>query len=127
MRRLWILLWFLGGVAEIAASPLAWERQVAEVTASPGQKEAVAEIAFRNAGSGPITVTSVDTSCGCTTAQMDRTSYGPGEKGKIRIAMALKTGFTGWREETVNVMTDQPNGSPDVLTIRVHVPAPERK
>jgi len=127
LRALWVLLGLVCGVAEISASPLAWERQLAEVTASPGQKEAVAEIAFRNAGSTAINVTSMDTSCGCTTAHLERTSYGPGEKGTIRIVMALKAGFSGRREETINVMTDQPDGTPDILTIRVYVPAAERK
>jgi hypothetical protein len=43
------------------------------------------EVPVRNDGDGRLVIDAVSTSCGCTTAKVDPTSLGPGERGILHI------------------------------------------
>jgi len=51
------------------------------IEAAPDQDEAVASFGLVNSGRTPVTIESVTTCCGCTTAELERTVYEPGERG----------------------------------------------
>ncbi len=38
---------------------------------------------FQNTGAEPMTIKSVKTSCGCTTAKLEKKVYAPGERGEV--------------------------------------------
>lgn len=64
-----------------------WEKSVLERTAAPADEEAVVEYALTNVGPEAVTIQSVHSSCGCTTAALDKKVYQPGESGRITVTL----------------------------------------
>jgi hypothetical protein len=85
---------------------LTWETRREERTAVPGDTEASGIFRFHNSGTSPVTITSIQTSCGCTTAHLEKRSFAPGEAGEIRAVLNLG-GRTGLQEKTITVATDE--------------------
>ena len=71
--------------ATFAHAELRWQQMAVEVLAKPAEQSAVVDFAFTNEGSQAVTIQSVQTSCGCTTAALDKKTYAPGEAGKIPV------------------------------------------
>lgn len=69
---------------------------------------------FKNISKKPVTVTHVQTSCGCTAAEKPETAIEPGKKSKISVTYDTKR--VGAFTKTITVSTD--TGEPVVLTIR---------
>lgn len=108
------------GVSRACAAGLAWERQLAEASAQPGQKVVHATFPFRNAGDRVVTITSVETSCHCTRAETSKRSYGPGESDAVSVDFTVG-GWTGVVDKEVTVTTDGAEAKPVVLTLRVTI------
>jgi hypothetical protein len=109
------------------ATGLQWERESIDATAQPGQRVVHAEFPFRNAGDRVVTITSVETSCRCTTADTSRKSYAPGDKDSLNVDFTVGAN-EGVVEKTVTVTTDGPEPKPFVLSLRVTIlPAPPVK
>lgn len=87
---------------------LRWGKPQQELTIGPVEESQAAEYAFRNEGRQTVRLLSISTSCGCTTAKLEKTVYQPGESGVIRVIFA-KGNLTGVRNEAVRVTTDEPN------------------
>ncbi len=103
---------------------LVWERTQVEVAATqPGQAEITGEFVFTNAGSVPVRIRSVQTSCSCTTAAWDRTAVEPGGQGKIRMTFDVGR-RQGRRATRVVVETDQRGAAPVELLFVVNIPVP---
>jgi len=93
-----------------------------ELVAGSGEKEVRAQYHFRNASNAPITITSVTTDCGCTTAEPGKKSYGPAEAGDIDVVFSLGE-RTGVIERMITVKTDEPDAPPVELRLRVDIKA----
>jgi hypothetical protein len=74
---------------------------------------------FKNVSKSPVTVTNVQTSCGCTAAEKPEAPVEPGKKGKISVSYDTKR--VGPFTKTITITNDQ--GDPVVLTIRGSVEA----
>jgi hypothetical protein len=113
------VLWALALLAIPLACPagLTWKTNVQDFQCSPEEKSVDARFAFKNTGSTPITIKELHTSCGCTTARLDKKIYAPGESGEIVATYNFK-GQTGALRKTVSVLTDDTK-EPMVLDIRV--------
>ena len=76
------------------------------------------EFSFINGGTGPLVITSVQASCGCTVTKYSKDPISPGSSGYVTATYnAAKVGvFT--KTVTVNANTD---GNPVVLTIKGEV------
>jgi Protein of unknown function (DUF1573) len=99
---------------------LSWDTQSIQFTPPATDTEVHAIYNFTNEGLAPITVTSIETSCHCTTAKLTKTTYQPGEKGHIDVTMRFLDQM-GWETKTITVKTAEfPN--PSTLTLRVHIP-----
>jgi uncharacterized protein DUF1573 len=105
------------------AAGLVWGNEVIEVAAQPGQRVVHAEFPFRNAGDRVVTITSVETSCRCTTADTSRKSYAPGDRDRLSVDFTVGANV-GVVEKTVTVATDGPELAPFILTLRVRIPPP---
>lgn len=68
-----------------AHADISWEKQIQEFHMVPEDKAATAHFAFKNTGSEPVTIKRVVTSCGCTTAKLEKETYAPGESGEIEV------------------------------------------
>ncbi len=78
-----LLLCFFTTVA--ARAGLVWEKEVQDFIAAPEEKAVTATFAFTNPGPGELVVKRVRSSCGCTTARLDKNKFAPGERGAIEV------------------------------------------
>jgi hypothetical protein len=67
---------------------------------------------FENAGSDILYIKNIIPSCGCTTADLKKKEYNPGEKGTIG-AKFNTSGYNGRIVKTITVLTNDPE-SPEV-------------
>ena len=81
---------------QIPDSMIAWDSVNKDTTVPSGSAEAKFEFNLTNIASGPITITSVATSCGCTVAKLPAQPWylAPGSNGQISVTMNVlnKTG-----------------------------------
>jgi len=109
---------FLAG--SMLAGDLKWEQSIIEVRAAKGQKKVEVEYRFTNASTAPVKIQSVQTSCGCTTAQMPKKEYQPNESGTLKVVFSPE-GRKGLQKKSIVVRTDA-SQTPDVLTLKVQIP-----
>jgi hypothetical protein len=121
--RFLILGAILAGASSAPAAGLAWERQSISVTAQPGQRVVHVDFPFRNAGDKAVTITSLETSCRCTSADCSKKTYAPGEKDAIGVDFAVGA-QSGLVVQSVTVTTDGPELEPFTLTLRITLPDP---
>src|SRR4051812_42893330 len=72
-----------------AHAELKWDNPEQTFTAKPAERIVVAKYRFTDTGDTPVTIDSVRTSCGCTTASLPRKEYQPGESGEIEARFDL--------------------------------------
>ena len=98
---------------------LKWEQSTIEVKAAKGQQKIEVEFNFTNISSAPVKIQSVQTSCGCTTAQMPKKEYQPDESGALTVIFAPE-GRKGLQKKSIVVRSG--SAQPDVLTLKVEIP-----
>lgn len=112
----------LSASSAAAAAPLVWEQTDRSVVATPGQETATVVYAFHNASDHPVQITSINTGCVCTSAELAKDSYAPGEKGELKIQFTLGD-RVGRQERLIHLATNDP-ASPTVM-VRLVVDIPE--
>lgn len=110
-------------VTTAALAELKWDKPVQRFQRTPEDKEIAAHYTFRNVGTTPVTIKTLRSSCGCTTARMEKKTYAPGEQGEVVVQFVF-----GDRKElhrkTVTVTTDDKTQEPVVLDLRVDIHDP---
>ena len=101
---------------------MAWDQRQFELRTEPGAERVERSFGFRNDGGAAVMVTSVESSCGCTTAELAQTVYGPGEAGRIDVTFEL--GDRKGRQIKKVVRTDDPATPVTTLTLDVTIPRP---
>jgi hypothetical protein len=104
-----------------ADGQLSWDTRQLDFHPKPEESVVKGEFPFTNIGKGPITITDVKTSCGCTTAALTKATYAPGEKGTIPTTFTIGD-RTGLQQKQVVVRTDYPEEMFIQLTVRVFIP-----
>jgi hypothetical protein len=107
-------------LANTAAAQLKWDRNFADLCASPEDGHVEVRFPFVNAGSYPVTVQKLKSSCGCTTASLSKASYAPGERGEV-VALFEIGNRNGFNEKNVAVTTDDPSQPSTILKFRVFI------
>lgn len=74
---------------------------------------------FRNTGAADLVISTVETSCGCTTPDWSQAPVPPGGRGVIKVRMATED-FAGQRTETVTVLSNAAQGKV-TLTITANI------
>jgi len=100
---------------------LLWVEKTARRVAKPSDLTVSADYTFRNAGSAPVKITSIATSCGCTTTQLDQQSFAPGATGKLTAVFEIGS-RSGPQEKTITVVADDGVASTTTLVFRVDIP-----
>jgi hypothetical protein len=113
---LFLLCLFAGS----AFGQLAWETTEQTFHSKQQDKEVVAKYKFTNTGPKPIKIQNVQTSCGCTTAQLNKTYYAPGEWGEIETKFTF-AGRTGKQEKAITVATTDNPTQPTILKLHVYI------
>lgn len=104
-------------LAASARAELAFTKPVQEFQCLPDQTSVEPHFAFKNIGKTPVTVKSITTSCGCTTAHLEKRTYAPGETGEV-VAKYNFRFQSGALRKLVTVTTDD-GTQPMALDIRV--------
>jgi len=68
-----------------AFAGLTWETTYREIRVPANQKEVLADFGFKNAGPEQVDISSLQTSCGCTSAKVDSKQIAPGESGAVHV------------------------------------------
>ena len=84
------------------------------------QDDVVLNYLFRNTGSGPLTITQVKTSCGCTVPELDKKTYMPGESGTLNVTFDPK-GKSGTVARNITIFTDSETTPSKTLIVRALV------
>lgn len=84
-----------------------------------GEKTTV-QFPFTNKGEGQLEIRDIATSCGCTTAKQEKTSFAPGESGVIEVTFDSNR-FIGRITKNVTVTTNNTKKPSTTLTITGHV------
>jgi len=100
---------------------LKWEKRNLEFHPSVSDTQVVAEFPFANIGKKPVKIKDLKTSCGCTTATLDKEIYAPGEKGKITAIFEIG-GRTGVQDKHVYVTSDDRKEPELVLGFKATIP-----
>ena len=87
-----------------AMAQIEWAKRSVELRPKPDEAQVVATFPFTNAGTEPVTITSLRTSCDCTTASLAKHTYAPGEGGSITATFTVG-GRTGPQTKTILVQT----------------------
>lgn len=122
------------------AADLVFDQETIPLTPKPGSEREIVTFPFRNAGTQALTITQIDTSCGCTSIDLEKRTYQPGEKGELTVIFDLN-GLSGLQEKTIQVYHDRgamimlrlkamlaeaPTIAPAFLTWKVGAPATEQ-
>jgi hypothetical protein len=86
--------------------------------------EPVSEVfEVRNIGQGKLEITGVSTSCGCTTAEVDKRQLGPGEWAELTVTYDPQAhgGATGQFMRVIYVRTSDPDLPETELIVHVTV------
>lgn len=113
------VLFLLLMVVSLPAADLAFVQETVSLTPTAGADSVTARFAFSNAGTSPLTITALEASCGCTTVDLEKRLYQPGEKGEIMVTFDL-TGLSGAQDKTVQVHHDR--GAMILLHFKVVLP-----
>lgn len=104
-----------------AAAPLVWEQTDRSVVATPGQETATVTYVFRNASEHPVRITSINTGCVCTSADLPKETYAPGEKGELHIQFTMGD-RVGRQERLIHLAIDDPDHPTAMLRLVVDIP-----
>ena len=75
---------------------------------------------FTNTGKQSVEVRQIESSCGCTTAELEKRQYAPGESGDI-VARYTVGNHVGQQTKTIEVFTND-HEAPTTLTLSVQIP-----
>ncbi len=75
---------------------------------------------FKNTGTGPLTISDVHGSCGCTVPKLAKTVYAPGESGEFTVTFNPH-GKKGPQNQTVTITSNDPQRPTRQVTITANV------
>jgi Protein of unknown function (DUF1573) len=116
-----IVAFFYLAITAPAFGQLKWDNLEQTFAPKSQDKLVVAKYRFINAGTLPVRIDEVQTSCGCTTATLAKKEYAPGESGKIEAKFDF-AGRIGHQEKWILVTTDSTPEQPIVLRLVVNIP-----
>jgi Protein of unknown function (DUF1573) len=100
---------------------LLWNTTQITLRANSEDKAESATFLFQNGAPYAIKIIDVKTSCGCTTADLTKRNYAPGEKGALNINYSIGN-QTGLQRKTIIVSTNDVSHSIYRLLLNVDVP-----
>jgi rhodanese-related sulfurtransferase len=121
MKRLLVMFAMLGlfGVAAVAAPMISVDNSIYSVTVQSGSL-VTHSFVVTNIGDETLNISSVRTSCGCTTAALAKRDLAPGESVNVD-ATVNTTGFRGTVTRTISVTTNDPTTPTAVLEVVVTI------
>jgi len=121
MMTKFLILALTVGLTLNARAQLKFDETTIELHPTVSDQNAVAHFKYKNTGSKPIHINSVNTSCGCTVATLKSNDVPAGDSGEITATLNFG-GHTGMLNKTVTVTTDDTNQPQTILTLRAKIP-----
>ena len=117
------LIWLLGCAAAVlpVRAGLVFEREVATETAAPSEETHESKFVFKNAGPKPVTISEVQSTCGCLGASTDKLIYQPGESGTVSATIKLGT-FEGEVIKSIYLISDDEEAPKRQLQMKITIP-----
>lgn len=84
----------------------------------PGEQAVLVQFPFRNEGDKTVTISKIETSCGCTVPEVEKMTYPPGASGIIKARFDVG-GRQGIQANQITVKTDDGD---HLLTFTVDLP-----
>lgn len=106
----------------LAADALQWEQTSIDVQAEIGQEEVNAYFAFTNSSDIPVTITKTHASCGCTVPTLEKTTYAPGESGKLLATFDIGSRVGKQRKEITVEVDKGAQKESTTLVLQVDIP-----
>ncbi|HEX8296675.1 MAG TPA: DUF1573 domain-containing protein [Chthoniobacteraceae bacterium] len=100
------LLFFLVCLTSSAFAQLKWEKPWQEFDRTPEDGHLATKFSFKNTGPNIVKIKGVKSSCGCTSAALEKKVYAPGESGEI-LAKFTFGSRRGTHRKQIVVTTDQ--------------------
>jgi hypothetical protein len=104
----------------VPAGKIVFESTVHDFGHIVDTEPAVCEFKFRNDGPGDLIIYSVNSTCGCTVAELDKTIYKPGESGSLGVTFD-PSGKHGAITKRLNIQSNDPDQPTIVLQINTQV------
>ena len=105
----------------IARGELKFDKPVQEFHRVPDDGHVEAHFTFKNTGPEPVTVKRVTTSCGCTTARLDKNVFAPGEGSEIVVKFTFGS-RKGPQRKIISVTLADKQELPLDLRVWIHEP-----
>lgn len=100
---------------------LTWETTYREVRVPGNQREVLADFGFKNETGSPLGISSIQTSCGCTVAKVDRKEVSPGEAAAVHVRFDIGS-RKGEQVKSVVVRTSDRTSQTLVLRVLIQDP-----
>ena len=104
-----------------AMACLRWATRLQSFKAAIGDDRIVAFYPFMNRGPDTVTITNVQTSCGCAAAKLTQTTYRPGEGGGLEMTYVFED-RVGPQTAVIRVGTDDPREPVAELRAEIDIP-----
>lgn len=104
----------LGGI-------LRWESTTSEIRCGIRDAKASATFGFTVEGDSPVRIAKVTPACGCTTIELEKRIYMPGDKGQIAVEVDLGTSIESV-SRSVLVETDSDVSPNTMLAVNISMP-----
>ena len=104
------------------AFALSWDCLAQAQTVAKGTPAAETVFHYVNHGLSEVLISSVETSCKCTTAEPSKSRLGPGESGELNVRMDVAA-RSGTVEKTITVTSSDAPATPTVLSFSVTIHA----
>lgn len=105
----------------VVSGQLSFEKDEIRVDAEYGAEKIEQDFVFENTGGYAVTITNISSSCGCTTADLEKRTYEPGEGGAITGIFTVGN-RVGERSNTIAIETDDPSMPTQRLKLVVDIP-----
>ena len=117
-----IILSLLGfGVSESRSfAQLSWDTKQLTFEPKAEEEHIVGEFKFTNKGNNTLTFLSIKTSCGCTTAELPKKIYAPGESGVVKANFDIRH-RSGFQQKNILIETDDLREPMTQLTIEANI------
>lgn len=103
----------------IGADALHFTSLTQEFSATENSVDIHASYVFTNSSDHAITISEIKTTCGCTTAELEKRTYQPGEAGTINVIFDIGS-RTGEQQKSIAVISS--TGEKSTLVLKVHLP-----
>jgi len=101
---------------------LSFEERVVEGVIPPGVEAFPFEFPFKNTGDSSVEIEKIKTSCGCTTAKLEKLVYAPGESGVIRGSFSVGS-RQGLQRKKISVLTSDLGQREVKLALKLEIPS----